>query len=235
MAACHSALLMGGFVRRKEVVAILILAVACIVGGLGYWGFQRYQAMSYEQEMEQRRDEAPVYSMGETFTYAEASDEGGEGSSSFEGSLQLCITDAVLYQGPAQAAGDGTWWKDSSYRETSFFADDAESGDSSNLLVFQVTIKNIDARPLSSTETGQVLFFLDSIVHLSPSNEIVYLDPDRDGDESGYFSLDAGEEREFVVGVVVQPDADSFTFSNGEGWGYRVNCTFTDKRQEGAA
>lgn len=235
MACCHSALLMGGFVRRKEVVAILILAVACIVGGLGYWGLQRYQAMSYEQEMEQRRDEAPTYNMGETFTYAEASDEGEEGVSSFEGSLQLCITDAVLYQGPAQAAGDGTWWKDSSYRETSFFADDAEPGDSSNLLVFRVTIKNIDARPISSTETGQVLFHLDSIVHLSPSNEIVYLDPDRDGDESGYFSLDAGEERGFVVGVVVRPDADSFTFSNDEGWGYRVNCTFTDKRQEGAA
>lgn len=225
--------------RRKEIIAAIVVGLVCLVGVLGQVIVRQYQDAQAEREHEDRLAATQTYDMGDTFTYsARASPDNDQGSGlseEFTGTLSMRVETATLYRDSEQAALDSAW-NPKSYHENSYFSQEMRTIDSFNLCVYALTIKNIDAVAQTQTRAGNVLFFLGGIAHLSPSNEIVYCDPNLGGDAMGYFSLEPGEERRFVVGCVVRKnDADegSFTVSPADGLGYRVRLEVHDVRQEG--
>lgn len=191
---------------KKEKVVIVVLVAAMAVGWGAYqWYMQRRAADRAAFEQSQNQE----FSMGETVHLDAEQDENTVNTDSlfdtegvpyisglaFRGTMDVTVQNATLYDTPAAAGLD----------ETNL----VEPGMSGYpLLLVEVSLKNVDAEPAGSSNSGKDWFNV-SFLNLSSAGPPNYFDGTPEGanaSEGFDFELGKGQERAFRLGWFVDPD-----------------------------
>lgn len=221
---------MRGGARKKEIVLAVILVVACVLGVVGHRLYRSYESDQIVQQAEEREQEIEDGTVGMGVPVSFVRGPGDD----FTGEFIITANEATLYSSVADSPLAGMEGVDES-----LFADDMTGENDFDLLLCDLTVKNVSAK--ASTEFGdeENEFTPDSVIGLEQSTEIVYTSVPRESGH-GHFYLSIGEEYPMTVAYAVSHrDADpsnlsiSGTFHTEGGKGYRIALDVEDTRDGG--
>ncbi len=197
--------------RKKEIVAAAIVVLVAVLAFGGYklsglYGKWQFDA-AIERERQEIADTARYYTEGEEVSYASPDD-----SLEFRGEISLRVDGASLYENLRQA---GLLEKARDAYED-LLGPGSSTEDDRDIVVYQVTMKNVSANPLwgqyGQDEGGYNPFIIGKIAGLHSSSDQHYETPVYvEGAMAGhfnYFYLDPGEERRFAVAYAVEEQGD---------------------------
>lgn len=221
--------------RRKELVAVIIVAALCLIGAGGYALHQHMQETQWQERLDQAQANIKQARIDEPVRVTWDPDS----AAGFDGTLEVTVHGGAIYNGPqAAAAAEGLDYRDF-WQSQEEFERDQESDNPRAVVLYHVTINNIDATPREgASHSGKPLFFMDGLAGMRPDNGILYISDSESDPDRGYFSLAPGEQKTYALayGVSKQSADDAaFTVSGGSQangpYVYRVDLPVEDKRE----